>query len=363
MIDVQKLADELEPIIRQAMARAQIPSVTVALVSGDRIIWTWAAGESNIWARTPADPRAVYLIGSTFKTMSALALLTLMEGGKFSLDDPVREYLDFELHGDDPGNPVTFRHLLTHTSGIVGDLGSVPVWSSSAPLPLDQFVRTLLEVKVPPMTKVEYSDAAFALVGYLIQRLSSVEFTQYIQHRIFRPLEMSSTVFEPSPEVEERMAIPYVVDRDTRRHIPVQRVKLAAFPAGVVYGTVLDQANFLIASLNNGVFRGNRIVSEALMDQMFELQFEQFAGGIEGLWGNETAGFGLAWWLQKRDGENYFAHSGSLPGYTAFLLGNRDRKLGFAVLTNGNEAHAELFQLGDLTIDLMKKYSFADGSV
>ena len=52
-----------------------------------------------------------------------------------------------------------------------------------------------------------------------------------------------------------------------------------------------------------------------------------------------------------------FAHSGSLSGYTAFLLGNRDRKLGFAILTNGNRAHPHLFKLADRAMDLLKKHS------
>ena len=70
----------------------------------------------------------------------------------------------------------------------------------------------------------------------------------------------------------------------------------------------------------------------------------------------ETAGFGLTWWTEVRDGDRYIAHSGSVPGYTAFLLGNRDRKFGFAILTNGNRAHLHLFKLADKAIDLMKKY-------
>jgi len=93
------------------------------------------------------------------------------------------------------------------------------------------------------------------------------------------------------------------------------------------------------------------------LNQMMTRQFDQFKGGIEGIWGNETAGFGLTWWSQVRDGDRYFAHSGSLAGYTAFLLGNRDRKLGFAILTNGNKAHPHLFKLADRAMDLMKKYS------
>ena len=135
------------------------------------------------------------------------------------------------------------------------------------------------------------------------------------------------------------------------------RLKASVWPAGIVYGTVLNQANWLIANLNDGVFKDKRLISDKTLEQMFTRQYDQFKGKIENLWGNETAGFGLTWWTQIRDRDRYIAHSGSVPGYTAFLLGNRDRKLGFAILTNGNRAHLHLFKLADQAIDLMKKYS------
>ena len=355
-IDVNKLAAEFEPEIRRAMIEGNIPSATVALISGDKVIWTRAYGESNLWARTPATPNTVYLIGSTFKTQSTVALLQLMEQGKFKLDDPVSKYLDFTIQGDDPKNPVTFRHLLAHTSGLEGDFGAVPVWSNDAPMALDEFVRKSLKVAHPPMSKVEYSNAAFTFIGYLVEKLSGVPYRKYIQENIWKPLEMNSTAFDPTPDMDERLSVPYVVNKDTGKQEPTVRIRAAVFPAGVVYGTILDQSNWLITNLNNGIFKGKRIISEATMDQMMTRQYDQFKGGIEGIWGNETAGFGLTWWTQVKDGERYFAHSGSVGGYTAFLLGNRDRKLGFAILTNGDKAHPHLFKLSERAMDLMKKY-------
>lgn len=356
-INTDRVVAELEPEIRRALLAGNIPSASIALIAGDRVIWTGSYGESNLWARTPATANTVYLIGSTFKTMSTVALLQQMEKGKFKLDDPVSKYLDFKIQNDDPNNPVTFRNLLTHTSGLTGDFGAVPVWSNDAPLPLKDYARTSLKVHEPPMTKVEYSNAAFTLVGYLVEKLSGVPYRQYIQENIFKPLEMTSTAFDPTPDMDERLSVPYVVDEKTGSQAPAVRIKAAVFPAGVVYGTVLDQANWLILNLNGGVFKGKRIISEATLNQMFTRQYDQFKGGIEGIWGNETAGFGLTWWTQERNGDHYFAHSGSLPGYTAFLLGNRDRKFGFAILTNGNRAHPHLFRLADRAIDLMKQYS------
>lgn len=107
-------------------------------------------------------------------------------------------------------------------------------------------------------------------------------------------------------------------------------------------------------NLNGGMFKGKRIIGEEALNQMHTLQYEKFKGPVEGLWGGAEAGFGLTWWVEKRNGELHFAHSGSVPGYTAFLLGNRDRKLGFAILTNGNRAHPHLIKLADKALELMK---------
>jgi CubicO group peptidase (beta-lactamase class C family) len=359
-VNVDRVVAELEPEIQRTLLAGNIPSASIALIAGDKVIWTNAYGYSNLWARTPATPNTVYLIGSTFKAMSTVALFQQMEQGKFKLDDPVNKYLtDFKIQGEDPQHPITFRHLLTHTSGLPGDFGGFPVWGDTVPPPLDDYLRKALKVDRLPLARVEYSNLAFTLVAYLVQKFSGVPYKQYIQEHIFTPLEMGSTAFEPRPDMEERLAIPYVVDEKTGSQVGTVRLKASVWPAGIVYGTVLNQANWLITNLNGGVFKDKRLISQQTMDQMFTRQYDQFKGGIEGIWGNETAGFGLTWWTEVRDGDRYIAHSGSVPGYTAFLLGNRDRKLGFAILTNGNRAHPHLFKLADKAMDLMKKYSSA----
>ena len=356
-INIDRVVADLEPEIQRTLLEGRIPSAAIALIAGDRVIWTGGYGQSNLWARTPAAPSTVYLIGSTFKAMSTVALLQQMEQGKFKLDDRVSDYLtEFKIQNEDPQHPVTFRHLLTHTSGLPADFGPFPVWGDTVPPPLEEYLRKSLKVAKPPLTSVVYSNQAYTLIGYLVQKFSGVPYKQYIQEHIFAPLEMTSTAFEPKPEMEERLSIPYIVDEKTGSQIGTVRLKASVWPAGLVYGTVLNQANWLIANLNGGVFKGKRIISEQSLEQMFTRQYDQFKGPIEGLWGNENAGFGLTWWVQVRDGDRYFAHSGSVPGYTAFLLGNRDRKLGFAILTNGNRAHPHLIKLADRAIDLLKKY-------
>jgi len=355
--DRDSLIADLSQEIRRTLEAGKIPSASAAVVDADGIIWTGAHGFSNLWARTPAVPETVYLIGSTFKTMSTYALLQIMEQGKFRLDDPVQNYLgEIKIQGDHTENPVTFRHLLTHTSGLPADFGPHSVWGPTVPPPLEEYLHASLRLLHPPMTKALYSNTAYTLIAYLVERLSGVRFKTYIKQNIFAPLGMRDTAFEPRPDMEERLAIPYAVDAKTGRHVAVMRTKANVWPAGIVYGTVLDQARWLITNLNRGVHQGNRLIEEETFRQMMTRQFDRFTGPISAGWLNESTGFGLTWWISLRRGETLFAHSGSVTGYTAFLVGNLDRKTGFAILTNGNRSHKHLFELAEKALALMERY-------
>ena len=135
----------LEPEVRRAMLDGNIPSITLALSNREGEMWSGAWGVSNVWAGTPASTETVYLIGSTFKAQSTVALLQQMEQGKFSLDDRVSDYLPhIEIRGEKPDTPVLFRHLLTHTSGMPVDFGPHLVWGQTSPLMLDEYLQLSL---------------------------------------------------------------------------------------------------------------------------------------------------------------------------------------------------------------------------
>jgi CubicO group peptidase (beta-lactamase class C family) len=354
--EFKNLSRDFEPEILKAMSKGNIPSAAVALVYEDRIVLAGSYGYSNAWARTPAFPETVYLIGSTFKTMSTYALLQQMEQGKFKLDDPVNAYLtDFKIEGDLPSNPVTFRHLLTHTSGLPADFGPCPVWGEHAPLPLDQYLRQSLRLQSPPLSTVIYSNIAYTLVAYLVEKFSGTPFRRYIQENIFDPLGMKDTAFEPRPDMVEKLAIPYFYEPRSGHYMPVGWTKANVWPAGIVYGTVIDLAQWLIANLNHGVYKAKPLISEATFTEVMRRQYDRFAGPMHEGWLNETTGYGLTWWVSERGGEKIFAHSGSVTGYTAFLAGDLDRKTGVAILTNGNRSHKYLFELALLGLDCLNR--------
>ncbi len=351
--DVERVLERLEPEIESAMEAGRIPSATVALIAGDRVVWTGAYGLSNVWAKTAATTETVYLIGSTFKAQSTVALLQQMEQGKFTLDDAVNDHLtDFKIRGEDPERPVTFRHLLTHTSGLPGSFVPHTVWGETAPPPIAEYLADSLEVVSAPLDSLRYSNIAFTLVAHLVEKFSGVPYKRYIRENVWELLGMH-TGFEPTPAMEERLSIPYIPNQDGGQ-TPTVRLKANVWPAGIVYGTIRDQANWVAFNLGDSEHRGHRLLSKETLDLMHTLQYDEFAGQpMAGGWGYENPGYGLTWWTSVRDGERFFAHSGSVPGYTAFVAGNKDARVGFAILTNGNRAHPHLVRLANLALDLM----------
>lgn len=353
------IARHVDPLAKETMEAGAIPSITIAIVEGEDIVWSGAYGYANLWAKTPATVDTVYLIGSTFKAMATVALLQQMEAGKFALDDPVSDHLDpLRIKNEKADQPVTFRHLLTHTSGLPGDFGPHPVWGDTRPAPLKDYLANALVVERPPLEEYVYSNIAYTLIGHLMERFTGNAFRTYIDQNVFQPLDMKDTAFHPRPDMDERLAIPYTYSTSTGKHAPAIRLNANVWPAGIVYGAVLDQGRWLAANLNGGAYRDHRLIAETTHDKMLEPQYKDFKGRIQQFWLPDESNIGLTWWVAKRDGDRFFAHSGSVPGYTAFLAGNRDRRIGVAMLSNGNQSHTHLAKLGMNIIAFMEREQF-----
>jgi CubicO group peptidase (beta-lactamase class C family) len=353
-VDLAAVTEALGTEIRRAMIDGQLPSVAVALVAGGEVAWTGAFGEANVRTGVPATASTVYHIASTFKPMAAAALLQLVEDGLLDLDDPVRERLrGLSIRGEDRRNPITYRHFLTHTSGLPSTFSPVPVWGDSLPSPVPDYLEDNLVVQGPPSERVRYSNLGFTLLAYLVEQASGKAFDEYVRNNVFLPAGMTSTDFRLTPDMEERLAIPYVPDPDTGRLGPVAQVRFAEWPAGGVWGTVEDLGRWLAVNLNGGTLEGRQLLLPETVTLSHTLQYPELRVEMAGGWGEGNGGYGLAWWTTERAGERYIAHAGSVQGYTSFVHANVDRGFGIALLTNGHRAHEHLVRLGFLATDLM----------
>ena len=322
--DLQKTKTILSGLAEKTLADNGVPSMSIALVRGDSIVWTAAFGYANMHTRTPATTETLYSTGSSFKSVTATAVMQLAEQGKLRLDDPINKYLGDARVKDSSAKPVTFTHILSHWSGLTNGAETQPIWSRKLPKTLEGFTSALTWVRAPE-TKWEYNNFAYGTAGLLVQKISGVEYEQYIVDNILVPLGVTTPhPVYPSPEMVERMALPYSAGGNLGKPAPVAQVHFDVYPAGDIYLTAGDMARYLIAQLNGGVYHGHRILSE---ESVREMHKERFGGD-----------YGFGFWMvhDTASGHTLIHHGGAIQGQRAFLIGDLDAKVGVYYMTNSD---------------------------
>lgn len=332
--DLAKTKTVVTGLIEQALKERGVPSISIAMVRGDSIVWTAAFGYSNVYAKTPATPATLYSTGSTFKAVTATALMQLQEQGKFKLDQAVNQYLgDIQIQDQlQSDKPVTFRHILSHWSGLKSGAITKEIWRRELPKTLEAMVAGLYSIRAPEV-KYEYNNFAYGMAGLLIEKISKADYETYVLEHILKPLGVTTPhPVYPSPEMVERMALPYMPGGANGKPQPVAQVHFDVYPAGDIYLTAEDMVRFLGAQLNGGVFQGKRILSEAAVKAMQQPQF----GG--------TYAFGLS--VRKDDnGHTIISHSGGIPGQSSYMVGDVDSKVGVYFMSNSG-APASIAEAG-----------------
>ena len=322
--DLQKTKTVLTGVIEKTLADNGIPSMSIALVRGDSIVWKAAFGYTNMRSRTPATTETLYSTGSSFKSVTATAVMQLVEQGKLKLDDPINRYLGESQVKDQSDKPVTFTHILSHWSGLKNGAETQPIWGRKLPATLEAMTAGLSSVR-PPETKWEYNNFAYGTAGLLVQKISGVEYEKYMVDNILKPLGVTTPhPVYPSPEMVERMALPYKAGGSFGKPEPEVQVHFDVYPAGDIYLTAEDMARYLAAQLNGGVFQGKRILSE---ESVREMHKERFGGD-----------YGFGFWMvhDSATGHTLIHHGGAIGGQRAFLIGDLDARVGVYYMTNSD---------------------------
>jgi CubicO group peptidase (beta-lactamase class C family) len=219
---------------------------------------------------------------------------------------------------------VTFTHILSHWSGLNSGAETQPIWGRKLPATLDELTSRLKSVR-PPETKWEYNNFAFGTAGLLVQKISGVEYEKYMVDNVLKPLGVTTPhPVYPSPEMVERMALPYKAGGAFGKPEPEVQVHFDVYPAGDIYLTAEDMARYLAAQLNGGVFHGKRILSEESVRAMHTPRF----GGD----------YGFGFWMvhDSATGHTLIHHGGAIGGQRAFLIGDLDARVGLYYMSNSD---------------------------
>jgi D-alanyl-D-alanine carboxypeptidase len=187
----QNSRQDIDQIATQALTETGVPSASVCIVEDGKMTYAQAYGEAHLDPKKPAQPQMRYAIGSISKQFTATAVLMLQEEGKLTLSDHVDKYVP----GLTRGNEVTIRELLSHTSGYQDfwPQDYVPpmmLKEISAQKILDIWARKPLDFD--PGTRWQYSNTNYVIAGLIVEKVSGMPFFDFIQKRIFKPLNMQS---------------------------------------------------------------------------------------------------------------------------------------------------------------------------
>lgn len=302
--DVGAFMDEKIP---EQLEELRVPGAAVSVVADGRQIFAKGYGIADTENERPiVAERTPLHINSVSKLFTATAVMQMVEQGKLDLDTDVNEYLrEFEVRDTYPGNPVTLRHLLTHTAGFEDPLIEFDRGSGGDSPDLGEYLADSQPERVRPPGQVHsYSDYGFELAGYLVQVRSGVPFERYVEQQIFASLGMTNTMFATEQSYDNQA------------------------PSVGVVSTASDMSRFMLAHLGNGAVGGDRILKGSTAKLMQRRQF-----------GQDPSLPGLTYPLFEADigGEQrLLGHSGEGPGSHSMLSLLPEQGVGMFVTYNGD---------------------------
>lgn len=322
-------ADKVDEHVKALMEKQHIPGVALAVIKDGKIVKAEGYGLANIELNVPVRADTVFKIGSVSKQFIAAGILMLAQEGKLSLDDSISEYLE---GAPETWKPITIRHLLTHTSGIVREApGFDPlkiqtdadVIKTAYPLPL----------RFAPGEKWEYCNVGYFSLAEIIRKVSGKPWGNYLNEVLFKPLEMNATQPTSMTELVPNRANGYGW-RDGKYQNAA--IYLALRPSGAFLSTVLDLAKW------DAALYTERFLTQATREQMWsEVKLNS----------GKTYTYGFGWELDTVGGHKLKHHGGSLPGFRAELSRFVDDRLTVIVLANSNNADPE-----NIAIDVAEFY-------
>ena len=328
---------QLEQIVAKLREDYNVAGMSVALIKNGEIVSVEGYGVRDAAENLPMTKDTVMPIGSVTKTFTSLALAMLADEGKLDWDEPVRTYIPWlKLNNEMLTENVTARDLMCHRTGTPKyDLQAIYAAKDDK----EEMVRSLeyLQTFAPFRTKFMYSNQMVSLAGYLVDVLSGKSYEDFVRERIFEPLGMTSSDFEiESLSKYEKASKGYVFANGMFIEPPYAH--LGAFaPAGAIVSTAEDMAKFALFHLGDGSWNGERLVSEAMLNEVHSHQMI----GTPYFWDFEEtqcAEYGLGWFTDIYRGEKLINHGGNTNGFSAQMTLIPDEKFAVVALSNATSS-------------------------
>jgi len=325
--------DAIDAYVEEQMRRLKMPGVSLSIVEGDQIVHLRGFGQARPGGEAPS-PQTPFVLGSTAKSITALAVMQLVEAGKVELDAPIQRYLPWFCVADPQASAqITVCHLLTQTSGLPIIAGMVNLADlDDCPTAAERQARSLSTIKLshPVGTAFEYSNLNYNLLGLIVEAASSETYADYIQRHIFTPLEMRHSHTSQAAATQDGLAVGHrywfghpIAIRD----LPLARGSL---PSGQLISSSEDMAHYLIAHLNGGRYGEAQVLSSVGIDELHHGVAEQWVLGAL------VAAYGMGWFVAKIGQTTVVSHGGNVPDFSSYMAILPEQKKGVVLLVNAD---------------------------
>lgn len=348
-IDLARLEEKLDLFFEEQMAKDHISGVVFVMVKEGKIISEKGFGFSNVEKKINIKPAETILkVGSVSKLLTAIAAMQLFEKNKINLNEDVNKYLTaFKLENNFP-KPVTMADLLSHTAGFRGrTIGSLTRNESERVSLEDFIISNMPAMSLPPGSFISYSNHGYQLAGYLVEIVSGISFSEYIEQNIFNPLEMNGSSFLLKPHMLQNMAKGYSYSNGNYSSVQEDYSLSLISPAGSLLSTAEDMAHLMIAQLQGGFYNDKRILEESTCREMQRQQFT-----------NDPRLPGTCYGFYEYNDFNQRAIfiDGDVTGFSSRMFLLPDQNTGFFVCNNSGNSKLRM-QLTDTLMSYLFSYS------
>lgn len=356
--DYATVGQYLTQAIRHRMKQRDITGLSIALVDDQKIVWAEGFGYADQVRGIAATPATTYRVGSITKLFTATAAMQMAQQGRFDIDKPLTTYLpQYAMHsrfGATP--PVTPRMLMTHHSGLPGDLLH-GMWNAH-PQPFTTIIDELKDdyVAYPPNFILAYSNLGVTLLGHAIGQAAGEDYSAYLRRTLLQPLGMTHSVLSMASEGP-------AMSKGYRKGVETVEPPLRDVPAGGLNSSVVDLSQFLEMVFAEGSHGGQQILTPATLAEMLRRQ----NAGVP-LDGDLSVGLGwmlnpIKGWKPSETGP-VARHNGATLLFHSALVALPRHKIGVIVLANSESAGGIVDEIADeaLKVALEAKSGVASGA-
>ncbi len=318
---VSALSKDVSTYVRSEMQRQHIPGVALLVSRGGKIVQAEGFGQANVELQVPVKPDTVFQSGSVGKQFTATAIMMLVEEGKVGLEDPLTKYFP---EAPSTWKEVTVRELLSHTAGF----GDYPEkfdyrkdWTEDEELKLVESIP----LAYPPGTKWDYSNLGYLTLGVLIHRVTGEFYGDFLQQRIFHPLEMQTTRIISEADIVPNRAAGYRLVKGELKNQEWIAPKVNTTADGSLYFSVLDLAKW------DAALYTEKLLKRSSLEQMWT------PAKLKNGQPNKD-GYGFGWYMEEKHGHHVIAHTGAWQGFKSVIARYVNDQLTVVVLANLEEA-------------------------